>query len=316
MIEPAAESKTFARLLFCLLTLFFVPGVNAQAASELSGEDSAIRNFEVQIEHGSYAEVSSELESYTAAHPKSWQALYQLGYVYLQLHQVQKSLIALSKSLVLNDKFPDAHKTLAFDLNILGRQDLATVELKRAIQLDPKSFESHYELGRILFEKGYYLDAVEQFETAKSLKPDFVKAYHNQGLAYAALGENTKAIAEFQKALTLNAKAGVPSAWPLIDFGTYYNLQNDFSKAKDMLLQAIQIDGNSDQAFSELAKAYRGLGQTEEAIQSLKRAVAINPGKPEYHYSLAVLFRKVSQSAEASEQLKEYEASKKQAPAK
>jgi tetratricopeptide (TPR) repeat protein len=273
-------------------------------------ENAAIRNFEIEIEHGNYTTVCSQLESYAQAHPDSWRALYQLGYVYLQLHEVRKSLAMLSKSLVLNDRFADAHKTLAFDLNILGRQDLATVELKRAIQLDPNSFESHYELGRILFEQAYYRDAIEQFTKTRALAPEFVKVYHNLGLAYAAVGENANAVAEFQKALDLNSKSSKPSAWPLIDFGTYYNLQGDFEKAKEMLLQAIQIDRTWDQAYSELAKAYRGLGETTKAIDNLKRAIAINPKKPEYHYSLAILYRKTSQTAEATQQLKEYEDSK------
>jgi tetratricopeptide (TPR) repeat protein len=277
------------------------------APTPAEAENTEIRRFEIEIEHGNYTSVCAQLESYTQAHPESWRALYQLGYVYLQIHEVRKSLAALSKSLVLNDRFADAHKTLAFDLNILGRQDLATIELKRAIQLDPNSVESHYELGRILFEQAYYRDAIEQFQKAKALAPEFVKTYHNLGLAYAAVGENANAVTEFRKALELNSKTSKPSAWPYIDFGTYYNLQSDFKNAKQMLLQAIQIDGAWDQAYSELAKAYRGLGQTSEAIDSLKRAIAINPKKPEYHYSLAVLYRKTSQTAEATQQMKEYE---------
>lgn len=213
----------------------------------------------------------------------------------------------LSRSLALNGQFANAHKILAFDLNILGRQDLAITEMKRAIQLDPESAESHYELGRILFEQGSYLAAVEQFKTTEALAPEFVKVYHNLGLAYAALGENTKAVAEFQKGLALNAKASKPSAWPLIDFGTYYNLQSDFADAKKLLEQAIEIDGSWDQAYSELAKAYRGLGQTDKAIDSMKRAIAINPNKLEYHYSLAALYRKAGRAAAAREELKTYE---------
>lgn len=269
-------------------------------------DEAAIYGFDIQIEAGKYAEVSGPLEAYTKDHPASWRALYQLGYVDFRLHKIKASLTMLSRSLSLNGQFANAHKILGFDLNILGRQDLATTELKRAIDLDPKSVESHYELGRILFEQGFYLASVEQFQATEALAPSFVKAYHNLGLAYAALGENTKAVAEFQEGLALNAKVSRPSAWPLIDFGAYYNLQGDFANAKKMLRQAIEIDGEWDQAYSELAKAYRGMGQTERAIESLNRAIAINPNKLEYHYALAALYRKAGQSAAAMQELKTY----------
>ena len=282
--------------------------VSGFTALTATGDDEdAIHGFDVQIEAGKYAEVSGQLEIYTKEHPASWRALYQLGYAYFRLHKIKASLTMLSRSLALNAQFADAHKILAFDLNILGRQDLAITELKRAIQLDPKSAESHYELGRILFEQGSYLASVGQFQATEALSPAFVKAYHNLGLAYAALGENTKAVAEFQKGLALNAKSSKPSAWPLIDFGTYYNLRNDFANAKTMLLQSIEIDGSWDQAYSELAKAYRGLGQTGNAIEALKRAIAINPDKPEYHYSLAALYRRAAKPAAATQELKIYE---------
>lgn len=289
------------------LALLLVLGTCAAAADQAAdGTDKAIQDFDVQIEAGHYAEVSGPLEEYVNAHPSSWRALYQLGYVDFRLHKLQASVTMLSRSLVLNGQFADSHKILAYDLNIMGRQDLAMPELREAIQLDANSAESHYELGRILFEQGSYSESVEQFRTTEELAPQFIKAYHNLGLAYAALGEKTKAVAEFKTALALNAKARQPSAWPLIDFGTYYNMQDDFVHAKEMLQRAIAIDSRWDQAYSELAKAYRGLGQNDQAIDSYDRAIAINPNKLEYHYALAALYRKAGRPEAATQELKTY----------
>ncbi len=277
------------------------------AAPAAPDEEQAIGKFESLIQAGKYAEVSSELETYTAGHPSSWRALYQLGYVYFRLHRIQQSLTVLSKSLTLNGSFAESHKILAFDLNILGRPDLAILELEAAIRSDPSSAESHYELGRIYYEQGSYLNALGQLEKARDLAPAFVKVYPNLGLAYSAVGRNAKAVESFEEGLRLNTKQSKPSAWPLIDFATYYNLQGEFEKARTMLLEAIQIDGSWDQLFDELSKAYRGLGQTNDAIEGLKRAVALNPGKAEYHYALARLYTQTHQLAEARAEIAEYE---------
>jgi thioredoxin-like negative regulator of GroEL len=45
----------------------------------------------------------------------------------------------------------------------------------------------------------------------------------------------------------------------------------------------------------------------EPAIDALKRAVAINPSKPEYHYALARLYSQTHQQTQAQEELTEYE---------
>jgi tetratricopeptide (TPR) repeat protein len=296
------KSKAFTVL--CLL-----------AASELiwaqdlgqPDDPQAIQTFEASIKASQYSQVKEPLVNYTVEHPQSWRALYQLGYVYFRLHDFRESVSVLSKSLIINDQFAEAHKILGFDLNILGRKDLAIRELLKAISLEPKSFECHYELGRIYYDAGFYVKAVEQLVQARDLEPSVVKVYHNLGLAYSAVGDNSKAVQSFEESLRLNAKQVKPSAWPLIDYAAYFNSQNNFRKAKDLLISATHIDDSWDQEFDELSKAYRGLGEVESAIDSLKRAIAINPRKAQYHYALARLYSQTHQPAQAKEELAEYE---------
>ncbi len=285
-----------------------LPSDESRARAPAQGDDGQrIQSFEASIKAGQYSQIRESLASYATEHPQSWRALYQLGYVYFRLHLFQESLSALSKSLVINDNFAEAHKILAFDLNILGRKDLAISELQKAISLEPESFECHYELGRIYFDAGFYVKAVEQLVRARELDPSAVKVYHNLGLAYSAVGDNGKAVENFEEGLRLNSQQAKPSAWPLIDYAAYFNSQNNFKKAKDLLIEARRIDAGWDQEFDELSKAYRGLGEMESAIDALKHAIAINPQKAEYHYALARLYSQTDQQAQAKEELAEYE---------
>lgn len=302
MIKTSMRDRRRHLDLIILWGLFLAPG--ALVRSEDGAAD--IRRFELLIEDQKYGEAAADLEVYARQHPDSWRPLYQLGYVYFRLHRIQESSKLLQKSLFLNDNFAETHKILAFDLNILGRPDLAEKELKQAIRLNPASYESHYELGRIYFERSSYVPAIEELETARRLAPDFVKVYHNLGLAYSGVGDNDKAVENFKKGLELNARQSKPSAWPLIDFGTYCNLQGEFVKARDLLLEAVKIDPRWDQAYCELGKAFRGLGRTAEAIVALKQATFLNPRNPEYHYMLAGLYTQTHQLDEAKEQLAEF----------
>ena len=281
--------------------------LSAVGACRAADDDAEVSKFEALIQTGNFAQARLALEPYAAANPKSWRSLYQLGYVYFRLHMIQPSINSLCKSLVLNGDFADSHKILAYDLNIVGHQDLALRELDRAIKADPNSAESYYEIGRIYYERGSYLDATHNLERAKSLNPVFVRTYHNLGLAYAALREDSKAVANFEEGLRLNSRLPKPSAWPLIDYATYRNLQGEFDKAKALLLQSLTIEKTWDQAYDELSKAYRGLGQPEDAITALQQAVALNPKKSIYHYVLARLYTQVHQPEEAKAQISQYQ---------
>jgi tetratricopeptide (TPR) repeat protein len=281
---------SYALLACCLSSL----AVGAQAPS--SGEDSVIQEFDVLIKGEHYAEALPKLEAYTRDHPNSWRSYYQLGYVYFRLHRIQESTQALSHSLVLNLRCADAHRILGYDLNIAGRQDLAIRELLQAVAMAPNSYESHYELGRIYFDQGSYVQAVQELEKARALAPDFVRVWDNLGLAYGAVGDKTKAVECFRKALELNSSQKKQSPWPYIDYGTWCNLQNDFETARKLLVQAVQIDGTFDQAFGELAKAYRGLGNLSKAVEAYQQAIILNPKKAEYHFALAQVYRRNGQA--------------------
>ena len=198
------------------------------------------------------------------------------------------------------------------DTGVVTSKDLAVSVLQKAISLTPASWESRYELARIYYEQGAYLQAVDQFERVKTLAPEVVKTYHNLGLAYAGTGEHTKAVDNFEEGIRLNAKQSKPSAWPLIDYATYCNLQGDFEKARDLLLRAAQIDSSWAQEFEELSKAYRGLGRTGEAIDSLEKAISLNPRKAENHYMLARLYSQTHRPEEAKRELSEYERNRQQ----
>lgn len=268
-----------------------------------SAQEEGVARFEQQIKAEQYAAVEPALEAYTTAHPDSWRALYQLGYVDFRLHKIYPSIVALSQSLSRHEPFAEAHKILALDLNIIGHKDLAEKELLRAIALDGHSAESCYELGRIYYDEGSYLKAVEYLERSRTLDPARVKVHHNLGLAYAAVGKDAQAVSEFEEGLRLNAAQSKPSAWPLIDYASYCNLRSKFEKSRDLLLRAVQIDPGVDRAYEELSKAYRALGETDLAIQSLQRAAAMNPRKPEYHYSLSRLYSQANKPADARQEL-------------
>jgi tetratricopeptide (TPR) repeat protein len=61
---------------------------------------------------------------------------------------------------------PDTHTAYARLLLTLGREEESAVQVARVLELDPKSRDGHYERGRLLFDRGEYLEAAAEGETA------------------------------------------------------------------------------------------------------------------------------------------------------
>jgi tetratricopeptide (TPR) repeat protein len=273
-----------------------------------------IQDFERLIAAAKYAEVEPQLEHFTASHPQSGEAWYQLGFVYFRQHKIWPSVKALSKSLSIDPSRAAAHKILGHDFTILGRLDLAIDEFRRAIALDPKSAESQYGLGRAHYENGDYKQAAEHLEQTIQLDPGYLKAWHNLGLALEALSETDRAREYFVKAIELQRTAAAKSEWPYLDFAGFENRQGNPQNAIDLLRQAEAINAQSDQVYFELAKAHRALEQWQPAIKAIERAIQLNPRAADYHYILSLLCRKTGRLEQSRTALLEFERLKKAEP--
>ena len=65
--------------------------------------------------------------------------------------------------------------------------------LNKALDLDPKFPEAHFELGKIYFDEENYPQAIGAYERAVSLRPTFAEAYYRLSRAYAMVGNQKKA---------------------------------------------------------------------------------------------------------------------------
>jgi tetratricopeptide (TPR) repeat protein len=84
-----------------------------------------------------------------------------------------------------------------------GREDEAIVALKRAAQLEPRSLDPSFELGKIYASKQDLPDARKAFEHVVGLNPQFAAAHYQLSQVYAHLGLRAESQQEAQKTKTL-----------------------------------------------------------------------------------------------------------------
>jgi eukaryotic-like serine/threonine-protein kinase len=111
---------------------------------------------------------------------------------------------AFRSALELNPSLAPAHAHYAWYLNLVGRQDEAVAEMKRAQQVDPLTPLWQTWLGDILWSVGRYHEAIAPAKKALELNPDFPWAFLTLGIAYAGTGMYDEAIAAHRKAVAAN----------------------------------------------------------------------------------------------------------------
>ncbi len=104
------------------------------------------------------------------------------------------------------------------------RIDEAIYMYKKSIEVDPKYYKAHYNLGYIYLSKDQPNMALAEFKQAVKYKDNFAYGYYNMGCAYLALKQYRNARYNFYKALDI--KGDEPSIYYNLAY-TYKMLNNE-----------------------------------------------------------------------------------------
>jgi len=86
--------------------------------------------------------------------------------------------------------------------------DRAIEDYNKAIALDPNYALAYARRGSAYDNKGQYDRAIEDYNKAIALDPNYAAAYNNRGLAYYKKGNMGRAISDFQKACDMGDVLG------------------------------------------------------------------------------------------------------------
>jgi tetratricopeptide (TPR) repeat protein len=282
--------------------------VASREANAAAGTDdpAKVAEFEGYIRENRFKEVEPLLADYVLQNPKSSWGWYALGYSQFAQQRIADSIQALAKSLQLDVRNSEAHKILGRDLMIIGRFDAAQVEYEQGIRYSPQSAELRYDLGKLFSMMDNWESARKEFEEALRIDTSYVEALDAHGLALEALGDDTGAVADYQKAIGLNEARKGRFASAHVNLSAYYNRTSDPGKALEYANKALELDPKSDRAWFQKAKADEGQGRLNDAVDSLNRAISLNPRASSYYYVLAGLYRRLGKMEESRKALESF----------
>lgn len=176
----------------------------------------------------------------------------------------------------------------------------------RAMELRSRDFEPLYLLGAVYSEiakrgpaegvdEAYLRLAVEAFDEALSRDPSSASAHNDRGGAYALLGDDARAEADYSAALEWNPR----NVAALHNLGNRYLGQERWQEALDVCERALRIDADDVEALNGRGVALLSLGRPDEAESDLRRAVELNPGYANAHVNLGVLHHRRGEKEQA-----------------
>ncbi len=135
---------------------------------------------------------------------------YADGWVNIGRSRVQEgdpagALEVLEKALSIDPELSKAHFFSAMALKAQGKYDLALFHLHKASSKYPLDRVVRNQMGRILFLKRNYNEAIVQFKKTIEIDPEDVTAHYNLMLSYQGLGN--KEMAEKERKLYMRFKA-------------------------------------------------------------------------------------------------------------
>ena len=330
------------RFLLCSLTLFALSPLSAapQRPSPKSSQSSAqkLRNplndlldeAQAALDKNDYQGAILPLQKFIAEKPDVAFAHFQLAYAYTALKQADPAQAEYEKAISLDPKMAEAYLNLGI-LLLQTNPSQAVAPLKKAVDLLPSQSRPRNLLGTAQERSGDLKAAAESFEGAANLDPKDVDSLIHLGEVYLKLGRPVDAEKKFRAALDLDPKSREalqgfavsleaqkkPEA--LDAYRAYLAVVPQDEQARTRMLHRMVEQGQYDAAVAELQKSGQatnvdqlklkadievGQKKYDEAVATLKQAVALAPNDAQLHGGLGRVYMETRDFPDAERELK------------
>jgi serine/threonine-protein kinase len=172
------------------------------------------------------------------------------------------------RTIELNPNYVEVLTYYSGPLMAMGRLDEALAIAKRREEIDPLSLINSAIVGRVLYLRRQYDEAIEQLQRVIDTDANFAQAHLYLGLAYEQKGMFEESIAEFQKGSSLSG--GDPRMAAAL--GHACAVSGKKARAESVIAELTQQSSQRYVAPVEIAVIYVGLGEKEQAFEWLEKA--------------------------------------------
>jgi Flp pilus assembly protein TadD len=285
-----------------------------------------------EIDKNDFENAIAPLQKVLADQPDFAYAHFQLGYVYTALKRSADARAEYERAIALDPKMAEAYLNLGILLFEEQEYAAAVVPLRKAVDLLPAQSRPRSVLGVALDRSGDEAGAAESFEAASRLDANDFMAVVYLGWFSIRRSKPAEAESRFRRALEIQSDA--PSALQGLAesldaqkkaeaadaYRKYLVAMPDDSGARTRLVHLLLEQEKYDDALAELDRAGTSQAPTleslklradiqvaqkhvDDAIATLKQAIALAPGDAQLHGGLGRLFLQKKDFASAEKEL-------------
>lgn len=210
---------------------------------------------------GDSADVIAGLEERLEAEPDDDATWLRLATAYMHIEHFPEAAKALERAVALDGDVLEARRLYASVLRRLRRYDEAAFQLVRAKRIAPNDAGVARELGAAFYDKRLYDKALAELERARDLDANDARVHFALGLVHEAKGEVAASIAAYRRAVRLEPDL-VEARRTLADALASMGEMQD---AVTELEKALAVDRTNMQIAANLEVLARGLSELEAA---------------------------------------------------
>ncbi len=227
--------------------------------------------------------------------------------------KVRESLAALREIITARKNVTAAYVNLAQIYGDLNRPADSIAVLRLGLEAMPENYDLYFQLIARLFNAGRYEDVLGVFDPQRFPQIEIDSVLWNYvALAYAKQGDSDRALAGFDKSLTIDGQFAM----------TFYHRGNvhfdvyratgraeSLDRAADDFRRATELDPTYGPAFLALGVADVRGRRLDPAIAALERALALDAGLVEAHFFLGSAYLEKGDPSRAGDHFLKYKAS-------
>jgi len=200
-----------------------------------------------------------------------------LGWALVRTEQVDEGMREIRKVIRDIPTNPDGHRYLGLSLAFLGRMNEAVGPFERAVSLSPGDWDAWKGLGQAQFELGDLSKSRFAFERAVDLEPGDVAAQESLAAVLLRLGLVARAVTHLERVCALAPQDVDPRLYLALYLATSADAKvRNGKRAIEVATEACELtDWKRPDALDLLAAAYAETGRWDEAMNTVKRAIAI-----------------------------------------
>lgn len=277
-------------------------------------EEILLLNIRYNLDEGLLNVAEKLANEFLNIYPENSEGYYMLGSVYSDMGQHDEAVTMFEKAIDIDPEAEHVFIALSMEYHLSGKYRKAIDSTKQILNKNPDSelainqlvfiYQSYDEINEAVIFLRDFTDknplnhlawfhlanmlninnepykAIEAYDYALAIEPNFSLAIYGKGRSYMFAGELLKAAECFYETSFVDDLRAVS----FLALGDAYSQMNNYSKATEFYLKSIEADPDFVDPEMGLAYCLFMMNLEEEALRHINKVLLKEPGRSEAHH--------------------------------